>query len=430
MFLGLQHWIKEVSTLYDNESLLLLESSYIELLEASKHFDANTSAIKKELYPVIEERLSTTAGKKAYMNCVSKFIQDRYANLYDSLPCSRIIFGDEDRKQLFDALGFPKEVAANYILDTYYGNEPNFSPKSSKDEFTVTMMCVIRFFVMKNMTKEMELSMLHLAFSGMFYPSLHYRSYPNVVPVRHVMEYTVNQRLNTKFELVSQGNVIGAIRKIGTTWIQTYKNKIKSFTDEDMVYCIQQLYSRIGSFMKNIATEYYKVYNDKDDLYIAYASDNFDEDDYHIADSDTLRISKQVEKTINYMTTNGVNYAICKQCSDDNITTKEIKSIMESIFNNPENVLISKEIVTLLITTYYATSETKDVRDISFLTYSIAAKPNSKQKEILQLRNLIEKLLSENSPAYVRRRSRIATKNSFERAVKMYFALSIHNANR
>lgn len=416
--------------MYDNESLLLLESSYIELLEASKHFDANTSAIKKELYPVIEERLSTTAGKKAYMNCVSKFIQDRYANLYDSLPCSRIIFGDEDRKQLFDALGFPKEVAANYILDTYYGNEPNFSPKSSKDEFTVTMMCVIRFFVMKNMTKEMELSMLHLAFSGMFYPSLHYRSYPNVVPVRHVMEYTVNQRLNTKFELVSQGNVIGAIRKIGTTWIQTYKNKIKSFTDEDMVYCIQQLYSRIGSFMKNIATEYYKVYNDKDDLYIAYASDNFDEDDYHIADSDTLRISKQVEKTINYMTTNGVNYAICKQCSDDNITTKEIKSIMESIFNNPENVLISKEIVTLLITTYYATSETKDVRDISFLTYSIAAKPNSKQKEILQLRNLIEKLLSENSPAYVRRRSRIATKNSFERAVKMYFALSIHNANR
>lgn len=416
--------------MYDNESLLLLESSYMNLLEVAKQFDANTSAIKKELYPVVEERLSTTAGKKAYMNCVSKFIQDRYANLYDSLPCSRIIFGDEDRKQLFDALGFPKEVAANYILDTYYGNEPNFSPKSSKDEFTVTMMCVIRYFVMKNMTKEMELSMLHLAFSGMFYPSLHYRSYPNVVPVRHVMEYTVNQRLNTKFELVSQGNVIGAIRKIGTTWIQTYKNKIKSFTDEDMVYCIQQLYSRIGSFMKNIATEYYKVYDDKDDLYIAYASDNFDEDDYHIADSDTLRISKQVEKTINYITTNGVNYAICKQCSDENITTKEINSIMESIFSNPENILISKEIITLLITTYYAVSETKDVRDISFLTYSIAAKPNSKQKEILELRDLIEKLLSENSPAYVRRRSRVATKNSFERAVKMYFALSIHNANR
>ena len=46
------------------------------------------------------------------------------------------------------------------------------------------------------------------------------------------------------------------------------------------------------------------------------------------------------------------------------------------------------------------------------------------------MRELLEILLSENSPAYVRRKSRIATKNSFERAVKMYFALAIHNANR
>jgi len=264
----------------------------------------------------------------------------------------------------------------------------------------------------------------------MFYPSLHYRSYPTTVPVRHVMEYTVNQRLNTKFELVSQGNVIGAIKKIGTSWLNGYKNKFKSFTDEEMVYCIHQLYSRIGSFMKNIAEEYYKVYNDKDDLYIAYASDNFDEDDYHIADSDTLRISKQVEKTMNYITANGVNYAICKQCSDSNITTKEINSIMETIFATPENIITCKEIITLMITTYYGASETKDLRDISFLTYSIAAKPNTKQKEILDLNRLIESLLTENSPAYVRRRSRIATKNSFERAIKMYFALAIHNANR
>ena len=415
---------------YHYQDNTLLESSYEALLEIAKHFDADTSAIKNKLYPLVEERLSTTVGKKAYFNCVSKFIETRYNDLYDNLPCSRIIFTESDVENLFNALGFPKEVAANYILETYYGNETNFSPKAAKDEFTVTMMCVIRFFIQKNMNKELELALVHLSFSGKFYPSLHYRSYPNVVPIRHVMEYTVNQKLNIKFELIAQGNVIGAVRKIATTWVNTYRNKFKKFEDKDIVDCISQIYSRIGSFMKNIATEYYKVYNDKDDLYIAYASDNFDEDNYHIADSDSLRISKQVEKTVNYLTTNGVNYAICKQCSDENITTKEINSIMESIFSNPENILISKEIITLLITTYYEVSQTKDVRDISFLTYSIAAKPNSKQKEILRLRELIEDLLSDNSPAYVRRRSRTATKNSFERAIKMYFALAIHNANR
>lgn len=413
-----------------DDSIMSLTYSYQILTEAAKKFDANTSAILK-LYKVIEEKLSTTAGKKAYLNCVSSFIEDRYANLYDNLPCSRIFFGDEDIKKFFDAMKMTKEDVAATILETYYGNEPNFSPKASKDEFTIAMMCVIKFFMSKNMTKELELAVIHLAFSGKFYPSLHYRSYPTTVPVRHVMEYVVNNCLNTKFDLISEGSVLGAIRKIGMTWANAYKStKFKSFKDEDVVYCISQLYSRIGSFMKNIASEYYKVYNDKDDLYIAYASDSFDQDNYHIADSDTLRIAKLSEKSINYITSNGVNFAVCKQCSDENITTKEITSIIESILSEPNNVVLCKELISLMITSYFLVSEEKDVRNISFLTYSIAAKPNSKQKEVLRIKEIVEQLLSENSPAYIRRKSRVATKNSFERALIMYFALSIHNANR
>lgn len=413
-----------------NDSVMTHAYTYYLLQEAAMKFDANTSAIVNKLYKKFEDRLSSTAGKKAYLNCISKFIEDRYANLYDTLPCSRIFFGDEDIKKFFDAMQIPKEDVTQVIAETYYGPEPNFSPKAVKDEFTIAMMCVVRFFLLKNMSKELELAIIHLCFSGKFYPSLHYRSYPTTVPVRHVMEYTVNNRLNTKFDLISEGSVLGAIRKIGSTWANTYKNRFKSFKDEDVVYCVSQLYSRIGSFMKNIATEYYKVYDDKDDLYIAYASDNYDSDDYHIADSDILRLSKITEKSINYITSNGVNAAICKQCSDTNITTKEISSIMESILSDPENVLKVKRLISLMITSYFMVSEEKDVRSISFLTYSIAAKPNSKQPEILEIRSLTEDLLSENSPAYIRRKSRIATKNSFERALIMYFALSIHNANR
>ena len=232
------------------------------LLEIAKHYDADTDAIKKKLYPFVEQKLNTTAGKRAYMNCISRFIQKRYSDLYDNLPCSRIIFTEEDANDLFKSLEIPKELVTGYIQETYYGNETNFSPKAAKDEFTVLMMTIVRYFMTKNMTKEFELALIHLSFSGKFYPSLHYRSYPVTVPVRHVMEYTVNERLNSKFELISQGNVIGAIKKIAQTWANTYKQRFKTFEDEDVVYCIQQLYSRIGSFMKNIATEYYKVYDD------------------------------------------------------------------------------------------------------------------------------------------------------------------------
>ena len=51
-------------------------------------------------------------------------------------------------------------------------------------------------------------------------------------------------------------------------------------------------------------------------------------------------------------------------------------------------------------------------------------------KEIIKQKELIEDFLSDSGTAYLRRRSRIATKNSYERCVRMYFALMIHNVAR
>lgn len=182
--------------------------------------------------------------------------------------------------------------------------------------------------------------------------------------------------------------------------------------------------------MKNIATAYYDVYYSKDDLYIAYASDSFDDDNYHLADSDTLRINKITEKSLNYINNTGVDYTICKMCSDENITINEIKSIMESLIGEPSNMPIIKELISLMIVTYFQNGKNKDVSNASFVAYSISAKPNAKQKEILRLKEITEQLLVDNSKTYIRRRSRLATKNSYERAIRMYFALTIHNANR
>ena len=409
---------------------VLLEQSYRELItEVAKKFDATTTAYRDKLYPKVDSKLKSSTYKNAFKKCVSKFMAIRQSALYDPLPCSRILFGESDAQDLFKAMDINKGEVTEVILQTYYGNEPNFSPKAAKDEFTILLITIIRWFLENKMNKEAELAMVYLSFSGKFYPSLHYRSFP-IVPAKHVMEYTINNTLGVKFDIVSEGSVIGAVRKIGTTWLTTYRDRFKSFRDEDIVYIINQLYSRIGSFMKNIATEYYKVYEHKDDLYIAYATDSMEQDDYHLADSDSLRVSKITEKTISYMTGTGVDYSICKACSDVNITTNEIKSIMESLLADPKSTVKMKELIMLMVATYFAQTKDKDITNPKFITFSIAPKPNAKQKELVRIQELIVELLSENSPAYLRRRSRLATKNSFEKAIKMYFALTIHNANR
>ena len=53
--------------------------------------------------------------------------------------------------------------------------------------------------------KELEQSCTYLAFSGKFYPSLHYGSFPLSCPSEHrpVMDYVINNRLSRKFDLIN-----------------------------------------------------------------------------------------------------------------------------------------------------------------------------------------------------------------------------------
>ena len=181
--------------------------------------------------------------------------------------------------------------------------------------------------------------------------------------------------------------------------------------------------------MKNIADAYYKAYSDKD-IYMTYSSDSFEEDNFHMADNDTLKVEKLTESVMASITSNGVDYKICRACSDENITPGEAKAVIESIIMEPENILTIKELISLIISTYFMTTDDKNVTDISFISYTVAPKPNTKQKEILREKEIIENFLCESGTAYLRRRSRVSTRNSYERCVKMYFALVIHNVGR
>ena len=132
---------------------------------------------------------------------------------------------------------------------------------------------------------------------------------------------------------------------------------------------------------------------------------------------------------MNAINSNGVEYKICKMCSNTDITPNECRAVIESIVGNKENILTIKELISLMISLYFSSGE-RDVSDIKFITYTISPKPNAKQKEIVRSKEIIENWLCESGTAYMRRRSRIATRNSYERCVRMYFALVIHNANR
>ena len=393
----------------------------------------NDKIILQKIYPIISSSLDVNKNK--FKKCVADYIQPRTKELYDTCPCDRIYFGIDDMNNFYSSLKINPETIRNELSKTYYFNMPKFNPAAAKDEFTVSVMNVIRYFYIKNMKNEAELAGIYLAFSGKFYPSIHYGRFPTVPPSehRHVMEYVVNNMLTNKFDIKREGSLFGAIRSIVNTWLKGYGNRFKSFDDEDVAYLIQQLHNRIKSFLTNIAEIYYKVYDEKD-YYLSYDSDRMESNDdgtmVQLADNDSLKAERAIAKTMSYVNNNSVDMKICKSASDNNVKTTEVYSIIEGILSDTKNINVVKEFISCIIYDYMANSENKDIRGIDFISYAISSKPNSKNPIIIRQREILEQWLNEKSPNYRKRKSREATKVSYYKSVLTYFVLVINAANK
>ena len=388
-----------------------------------------TSVIDKEIYTLVKNTLSKSLTK--YKAMMSKFINARSTGLYDTFPATRIVYGQQDADELYAVFNVKEKDIMESINKTYYASIPNFNPRAAKNPVTILCMCIIKYFFSKKDQKNLELAMVYLSFSGNFYPSIHYGIFPTALPAdyRFVCDYVINNELTQKFDLKSTGSVIGAIKALDNTWINTYKDMFTGTTDdEEYAYLIQQLHDRIKSFMKNIAEAYYRCYNNRD--YLTYDSDDMSQENFRLTENDSTKIVAVTQRAMTYLTSHDVDYRLCKMCSDRNIKTEEIKSIIESMVKNTDNLNEVEEMISLEVATYFEVSKTKDVRDIEFISFSVKAKPNTKNKNILRLNFLVDKLLSENSIAYNRRKGRPDTKPSYNRAILTYFALIINQSNK
>jgi hypothetical protein len=181
--------------------------------------------------------------------------------------------------------------------------------------------------------------------------------------------------------------------------------------------------------MNNIAELYYEAYNNRTS-YITYDSDDVSEDNYHMADSDSLMIDRYVNATMNYINSHGINYKLVKLASNDLVKFDELKGIVDMLTRERKNIPMIKDYITLMITIYYSDTGKKNINDIDFISYSISPKPNSKDKYYLKQKELCERMLINNAANFNRRRSRAATESAYFRAFNAYFALLIQEANK
>lgn len=396
-------------------------------------YDKVTSIVVTKVAPIVEASVSKSLAP--LKKVISEFMNRNYDKIYAIAPYDRIYFNQNDVDSIFKALGTTEKEIANIMSECFFWDIP-YNPPCAKEPYVMCLMMVIRYLLKKKQQKDAEMVAIYLAFSGKFYSSVHGLAFPTAPPSKYptVMDYVVNNMLTEKFDLRREGTVFGAIKSLVITWMGTYRDgmtvELKGRPDDDELgKIVQQLRDRERSFMMNIAVLYYDAYNNK--TYLNFETDNLETGaEFRLTDNDAARAARYTENTVNYMVSNAVSMQLCNKCKDQNIKPTEIRDIMESIITNNNNLQDIRRVVNILICDFMKNYPGKSVSSVEFISHSIRAKPNIKDKYIIELNDIITSWLNENSDNYRRRKSRLSTANSYKKAVLMYIVLIINMTSK
>lgn len=386
-----------------------------------------TSIIYQNIYPLVEKAIQKNDGK--FRDAMAKFFTNNHDLVFDIGPYDRIYYTEKDKIALFDSLGLKEADILALLQNVFYFDQPGYNPTCAKEPYVIILFCAIRYYLKTSKRRNAELTAIYLCFSGKFYASLHGKYFKNFPPskYRSVMDYVINNMLSAKFDIKTKGSLFAAIESLCSTWLNTYeKSIVANQNDEDIGKHLQQLRDRENSFLRNISNMYYEAYKNK--YYMNYETDSLDEENFRLTTNDAAEAARITAATMNYLTSNYISIEICNKCQDSNVKPiDDVKPIMESILGDSNNLPQVQRIVNIIICDFKSTHKNTKISDISFVSYSIQAKPNTKNKYLLELKSTIIGWLEAYSTRYKARKKRKDTAISYYRSILMYFTLCIYN---
>ena len=383
----------------------------------------DSTIIIEELYPLIEQKLDKNSRK--FKARIGNFINTRHKELYEVAPYDRIFFNKKDVENIFISIGITENEVISIMKKTFFWDQ-GYRPKAAQEPYVQVLMCCIRYYLKHNDRLSAEITSIFTCFTGKFYASLHSNFWRTYTPRENqaAMEYVINNMLSDKFDLKTEGTIFGAIKKLCITWLDKYKPIFlqKDLSDDTIgKQLIQQLRDREKSFLKNIANLYYEAIESK--AYMNYETDSLDPDDFRITDSDALKAARLTEAAVQLMTSQKIDLKCVDNCHDVRVSSKNIMTILESILGDNNNIPNIKWVVNVLICDFMSKHPGKEVGGADFLSYSMKAKPNTKDEYLLKMKKIVLDWLN-NTDVFRKCKSDI-TMNSYYRAILMYFALMV-----
>lgn len=376
------------------------------------------SLMLHELYPIVDKGLSKKENTVMLKKAVGTYLDRNNERLTTIGPIHRIIFSDMDAEKLYHAT----EVEPKHIKEVLKKSKQIQSQwKIMAEPFNTAIALSIRHYTVKKNEEMVHALLIYLTMS--MYPSLHYKYFKHE-PNEQVMNYTINN-LSNKFKVKQLGTIYAALIDTTEGSYKLHKPRLEKGTDKDFVDFIMDVKTRLNSLLKKIAIEFY--HNNEQNLYLNSDSDNYDEDNYHEADSNIYAIERITNKVTLNLTVNGPKMKVVTLAAKwSTVSVSELRNYVNSmvISDNREQIRSIIESI-LFLYLFESQNNSQEINSNKFILYCLETykKSNTTDKNIIKIKKILDEWL-EDLGTY-KKTQRLATINNFRRALFMFFVISI-----
>ena len=402
------------------ESTFESSNDYLEI-----YLEANTVVthnLLTEIYPKIEEVLSTPAGDKKFKQLVETFVDRHSEYLHEPCPIHMIPFTDRDKEDFYSLFNFT-EKELKTIIKNALKNISNSSFKLVSDNpiFTVFYF-VVRYYHLKKDTVGVNTGLIIHALAS--YPSVFHKYFKHGADPG-VMTYTAGH-LTQKFIFKQTGHVFGALKmSIDATYKKHYVN-FPNCTDVDVITYVQRIRNDQNSMIKKISIEYYKNYQAGNTITTQseeYGTGELIDD----IENDTSKVELLSEKIIINILTNGIDLRLVETAATmSQLSISELRLYLTKIMVDSKSTELEEFITAVLFIYLYDEShKVQDVKSRQFLAYGIDLfrRTNSNDKNVVTIKTLLNKW-AEETGIYARFK-REGTQISYKKGIFWYILLSI-----
>jgi hypothetical protein len=381
----------------------------------------NHKTILTNLEKPIELTFNNRENERKLLMYVKGYIDANNEVLYANSPLYRLYFSNnEEREFIFKLTGIDKKYVEEVVAKA---SDIKSSWRNATEPFNVIMALIIREADLKRKHDLMKNSLLFLTLS--LYSSLHYK-YFNFLPNENIMNYTINN-LSNKYLFKQYGVVIKALYHTAITSHKKYRTILIRGNDIDIANYIQNLKTRLNNLMKNFTSEYIK--NMRNKKYLNTEKDNNDEENYYETDNVSLMISRLTSEVTNKFYSGELNDKLIRVSSKwADVSPITLKNALQNIRDKEKekvNLLIQSILQVYLIDGKNSYESISSQRFIAYCI-SIYSKSNTKDKNILTIKKLLDYFLKNNSNKYSET-EREATRVNYRKALYMYIVLFIQS---